>query len=561
MTPSHFNQLLSAVKKAEEDYEFYPTTERMVDVVARRLDKSGGRAGNRSGDTATSIMDIGAGDGRVLTRLAAANFDYPPTLYAIEKSTVLVQAQPENVIPVGTDLFEQNLACLPVDYIFSNPPYSEYETWACTIIESGHARKAFLILPQRWKDNQGISLSVKKRGATTKVLHSDNFYDAPRQARAVVDVIEVTFPVKDNTWRSEVKDPFDIWFDENISTFDQEDDTANKSEYELEQQAIARIRHLTTIEDLVAGYTEEYERMEANYKAIFRLDYQLLSELGVNKAHVRDGIKVKMAGLKAKYWKVLFERLEAITNRLSTATREKFTEKLTGRVALAFTSSNAYAVVLWSIKNANKYFDEQTISLYRELSTFDGVMKYKSNVKTWERGNWRYFRRDEDDSRPTHYSLDYRIVVERYSGIFSGGFGGYDYPGNLSKRCHELIGDVVAVMYNLGFPARGKGSLDRVWESGGWQNWYRRGGDEGDEILFQAKAFKNGNLHFRFMPEAIKALNVEAGRLLGWLKSPADVVKELGYTSEEAERYYSCMKGIEPGSMRLLLGDGNGDTT
>lgn len=540
-----FSDLLASVKAAGEDFEWYPTTKRMVDVVTRRLDKS-----------ADSIMDIGAGDGRVLRQLAAS-FENPPQLYAIEKSTVLMQAQPENIVPVGTDLFEQNLACLPVDYIFCNPPYSEFETWTCMIVESGHAKKGFLVLPRRWKENEAITLSLKKRGATAHVLHSDDFFDGPRQARAVIDIVEVSFPMEDEGryWSKEVKDPFDIWFDENISTFDQE---AEGTDSETEQRALARVRSLNSVESMVEAYREEYARMETNYRAIFALDYALLKELGVNKENVRKGIKVKMAGLKAKYWTVLFERLDVVTNRLSTATKKKFMDRLLGRVTLAFTPGNAYSVVIWSIKNANRYFEEQTVSLYLELSTFDGVTSYKSNVKTWQRDEWRYSRQS-DGQNPHHYALDYRIVVKKYNAIFHNadgyGFGSYDYPGNLSKHCHWLLADVVAVLYNLGFHTRDSGSLSREWTSGAWQDWCLSDG----EILFQAKAHKNGNLHFRFSLDAMKALNVEAGRLLGWLRAPSDVVKELGYSEEEAMRFYACTKAIAPGSAQLLLGTGGGE--
>ncbi len=54
------------------------------------------------------------------------------------------------------------------------------------------------------------------------------------------------------------------------------------------------------------------------------------------------------------------------------------------------------------------------------------------------------------------------------------------------------------------------------------------------DVVFQAKAFMNGNMHFRIMPEAIKALNIEAGRLLGWLRGPQDVVTELGYSMDDS---------------------------
>lgn len=528
----------------------------MIAVVARHLDKS---------KRDTSIMDIGAGDGRVLSQLAS-HFDKRsdhyttghPTLYAIEKSTILIQAQPEGVIPVGTDLFEQNLACLPVTYLFSNPPYSQYESWASLIIESGHALKAFLIIPRRWKDNPVIASSLKKRGATARIIHSDDFYNAPRKACAVVDIVEIKYPVKDHSYgRNEPVDPFDIWFDENISTFDQEDiDGADRSKYEssydIQNRALAKIRHLSSIADLVEAYREEHSRMEANYRAIFQFDYALLKELGVNKETVREGIKVKMAGLKSNYWTVLFERLDMITNRLSTSTRAKFLEKLTGRATLAFTSSNAYAVVIWAIKNANCYFDEQTIELYKALSTFENALRYKSNVKTWAKNNWRYHRDDPD--QPTHFALDYRIVIEKYRAV---GSGYYDFPKNLAKSCHELVSDVVAVLYNLGFISPSPSSMDRTWYGGEWQDWHQPSKDgESETALFQVKAYKNGNLHMRFLPDAIKAINVEAGRLLGWLKSAEEVVSELGYTKEEAGRLFNSTRTIGVGSARLLLGAG-----
>jgi predicted RNA methylase len=536
MTATAFSPLLEAVQNADEDFEWYPTTDRMIAVVARHIPTD-----------AKSIMDIGAGDGRVLVALGKKCTD--ALLYAIEKSNVLIQAQPENVIPVGTDLFEQNLAFLPVDIIFANPPYSQFADWASVIIEAGHAKKAFLVIPRRWKESEKIAIALKRRGATARVIHSDDFLDADRRARAVVDIVEVSYPLKEPYgYRSgEVKDPFDIWFDENISTFDAEVDD-DSTEYDRNQRGLARLRHLDTVTGMVEAYNEEYERMQENYRAIFRLDYALLKELGVSKNAVRDGIKAKMAGLKTKYWTLLFERLDAITNRLSTKTREKFLEKLTGRVALAFTANNAYAVVLWAIKNANKYFDEQTVQLFRELSTFDGAENYKSNQRTWEKNQWRYYHHD-DETRPTRYSLDYRIVVERHGGIYANSdFGRYDYPGNLHKRSHEIIDDIRAVLYNLGFQAYGPSSRDRQWLGGSWENWTRADGP----VLFQVKAYMNGNVHLRFLPDAIKALNVEAGRLLGWLRSPKDVESELGYTPDEAKRFYASTKLIAPSNIRLL---------
>lgn len=102
-------------------------------------------------ENATSIMDIGAGDGRVLASFAEKCKN--ATLYSIEIAPILRQAQPENIVPVGTELFEQNLASLQVDYIFCNPRYSQYEDWVCKIVSEGFAKKAFLVIPQRWTDS------------------------------------------------------------------------------------------------------------------------------------------------------------------------------------------------------------------------------------------------------------------------------------------------------------------------------------------------------------------------------------------------------------------------
>lgn len=538
---SSFPALLAAVQGADQDFEWYPTTTRMIGAVAARMPTN-----------TESILDIGAGDGRVLLALAK-RCDSPPALYAIEKSPILLQAQPANVVPVGTEFFEQNLACLPADVIFCNPPYSDFATWASLIIEMGYAKRAFLVLPRRWKDSDTIAASIAKRGATVRVIHTDDFQSAAdRTARAVIEILEVSYPKKSDSWRDEVADPFDAWFDQNISTFDEEATEARSEE--SDRREIARLRQLDSIPELVAAHDEDLARLEANYRAVFQLDYAILKELGVSKDGVREGIKTKMAGLKAKYWTLLFDHLESITARLSTATKASFVKNLSGRVTIAFTPRNVYAVVVWAIKNANQYFDEQTVHLYRAISTFDGVQNYASNARTWGRDEWRYVDSQyEEHERPSRYALDYRIVVVRYQAICPSGdvFGGrYEFPGDLHRRCHELIADCVAVLGNLGFRATGPNSLNRQWFSGGWQDWEH--GDSGD-VLFQVKAYKNGNLHFRFLPDAIKALNVEAGRLLGWLRNAAEVETELGYSADEAQRFFLSTHRLAPSGVPLLL--------
>ncbi|MGC4033705.1 MAG: DUF4942 domain-containing protein [Tepidisphaeraceae bacterium] len=557
--------LLTEVKAADEDFEWYPTTDRMIGVVAKRI-----------GSEAKSIMDIGAGDGRVLIALsnacrqAAAEAspwystaycenrsaaerteaikeafarEKGPELFAIEKSAVLVQSQPENVTPVGTDLFEQNLACLPVDYIFCNPPYSQFEAWACNVIESGYAKIAWLVIPRRWKESKTIAASLAKRGATATVIHSDDFRDGERRARAVIDIVEIRYPRDSGSYETKPTDPFDIWFDQNIDTFDRE------AELEPDEfgSDLAKKFQQATIGEMVEEYNAEYALMESNYRAIFGLDLAILKELGVDKCNVREGIKKKMAGLKNKYWRILFDRLDTITSRLTTKTKSNFLDKLAGRKSIAFTNSNAYAVVLWAIKHANKYYDEQLIQLFRDLSTFDGVLNYKSNKRTWQDGDWRWSVHDSESKKPSHYALDYRVVVRAWRAIEM------DWDGKprteLAKNAADLITDVIAVFGNLGFSLGDTTPTHRrVWRSNATQAY--EGSD--DKPLFEVKAFQNGNLHFKFRPEAVRALNIEAGRLLGWIKDRRDVVTELGYSEADAEAYYNTSRKILPSNVRLI---------
>jgi hypothetical protein len=539
--------LVAAIDEAGQDFEWYPTTDRMIQAVSEAM-ASKCRAFSR-------LLDVGAGDGRVLLALERWRYvdscggveDGRRDLFGIERSEILMQQWPERITPMGVEFFEQDLAALKVDVIFCNPPYSQFEAWACKLILSGHARYAYLVIPQRWKDSDDIQRALAKRGATATVIHSDDFSDAERRARAVVDIVEIAYPMVERHYRGEHDtpvDPFDAWFDEHFTTFDQASAVQPDAQ---DDSRMAKVRGMTTIAEIVEAYDEEYARMEENYRAIFRLDYQILKELGVKKEAIRDGLKERMAGLKATYWQLLFGRLDRITRYLCADTRKHFLERINGQAGLAFTARNAYAIVLWAVKHANLYYDDQLKALFKRLSTPDGVHRYKSNQRTWAEDGWRYMR-DDKTNRPTHYALDYRIVVSCWGAIKSDQWSS-GYTGELSDDAHDLIGDILVVLANLGFDApHERPSKWRTWVGGQWQNW--RDGE--DRILVQMKAYKNGNVHLRFMPEAIKTLNVEAARLLGWIRSVDEAVEELGYSRAEVEQAFGRQVKLTPSNIKLL---------
>jgi hypothetical protein len=540
MTTRKTLDMVAALRAEDEDFEWYPTTSEMINIVISDAKRRLGL------DDLDSVLDIGAGDARVLAKFRET---WPKaTCLSIEMSSVLQAAQPAWVVPAGSNFHEQDLMSVKAGVVFCNPPYSEFEAWAARIIAESFCRVLYLIIPQRWADSPAIKQALDSRNVTAKVIKSTDFHRADRDARAKVDIIRVEFLARRGGWgREETPDPFDAWFAANVRSFDVEKDV----EANVDDNRLARLRGATTITELVAEFDIDYQRMQDNYQAIFKLDGELLRELGVSKEALRTAIKTRIAGLKRVYWRALFDRLDAITTRLATKTRKEFLEILLGRNAIAFTVSNCCAIVMWSVRHADAYFDRQVVDLFFELSQRDGVKRYVSNQRTWTDEAWRYSLRNDDGSRPSHFRLDYRFVVPGYQAIGSS----YDYPGGLHRNCHALIADIIVVLSTLGFPTTSPSSMDRQWWAGRRMEWFSPDG----EVLFEIRAFANGNLHMRFAPDAIMAINVEAGRLLGWIKSPTEAATELGATQEQAERAWGSLVKLDAARMlALVAGSGEG---
>ena len=70
-------------------------------------------------------------------------------------------------------------------------------------------------------------------------------------------------------------------------------------------------------------------------------------------------------------------------------------------------------------------------------------------------------------------------------------------------------------------------------------------GQKKTATLFEAKAYKNGNVHIKFNQTFICRLNVEFGRLKGWIKSPKEAAQELDVPLEKAEKSFHSTIKIE----------------
>jgi hypothetical protein len=132
-----------------QDFEWYPTTQTMIDVVDADIRKRH--------ESSANVLDCGAGDGRVLDRLAGKC----GKKYSIEKSAILASRQPRDVIPVGTDFYQATLIDKKVDVVFCNPPYSDYANWAAKIIKEANAPMSTLSFLSVGKNQKPLRLHWK----------------------------------------------------------------------------------------------------------------------------------------------------------------------------------------------------------------------------------------------------------------------------------------------------------------------------------------------------------------------------------------------------------------
>ncbi|MGJ8586290.1 MAG: DUF4942 domain-containing protein [Marinosulfonomonas sp.] len=522
------------LKNEQSDFEWYPTTPEILSIVKADIEQEGYEH--------PSVLDCGAGDGRALIHLTEGK------RYAIEKSQPLLQAMDNSIYIVGTEFTQQTLIDKKVDIIFSNSPYREFVAWAVKIVREANCRTVYLVMPERWKDNRELKDSIERRSAATAILGSFDFLSADRAARAKVEIVRVDLGYKGGYSRNYGPriDPFDLWFDNEFNVH-----VSNEAKSKFDWTSSAQAEHRETVrKELVSGrdivsvleqlYLNELAKLMNNYKAIETLDSGVLRELDVNIKGLKEALKMRVEGLKDCFWKELFDNMDKITKRLTTDARKEMLDKLTAHTHVDFTASNAHAVLIWVIKNANEYFDGQLIALVERMTEQANVVLYKSNERVFTNEDWRY------NSKPTgldRYALDYRIVLDRIGGLC---ISSYEYEirkhNGLSERAYEHIRDVITVAGNCGFDTSvcmDPGSFE--WRSNKAVEFhYYDHRLQREVLLIVVRAFKNGNLHLRMSQKLICRLNVEFGRLRGWLKDAHEAAEELDIDIRQAERSFGA---------------------
>lgn len=549
---------------------------------------------------------------------------------AIEKSQLLIDNMPSEVFVVGTDFNENTLIDKKTEFVFCNPPYSEYSQWTERIIKEANAKVIYLVIPQRWGNQGNIAHAIKQRSATVSIVGNFDFLDSEdRKARAVVSLVKID--LRGKSYKSkrgyhhkdeECKiDPFNLWFNE---TFRINAKKSEESDYQIREQKEkehkkrvenALVNGSDLVSSLVEIYNQELNKLTSNYLKVSELDADILKELNVDVKNLLNAFKEKVEGLKNLYWKEIFNNLDSITNRLTSRTRENLLKTLMENTNIDFTTGNIRSVVIWVIKNSSKYFNNQMLQVYDDFTTGDGIRLYKSN-QNFMNDEWRYCRSEKD--RVGKYALDYRIVCHGYRDEYS-----WNKSNNLSHAQVQYVQDIVIIAKNLGFSIDGinyqltlkdkhdlsfaktqlepykkgtktlDGKIEEVYyqtnvpnnngepvmEKDGIFYVYRKdlktpyyqyfvnlkSKESGsiyinhDDIRLENQIFttvrghSNGNVHFQFNQEFIKKLNLEVGRLRGWIKTPQEATEEFDITLEEANEYWNCTFKVLPSTLSHLL--------
>lgn len=513
------HRTIESLKSAGQDFEFYPTTNEIIARLIHNLktDFSDyyGRTHYRE-KAPTAILDIGAGNGKVLLAVRAAvqseNLCFDE-FHAIEKSALLCEAMDPAIFVIGTDLHEQSLMAKTAAVTFCNPPYSEFTEWAVKIIRESASRIIYLVIPERWQNSLEIQAALEYRQAKATIAGAFDFLDSEdRTARAKVHLLRI----KPNSEETAFAASFRSEFADFISKFNEA--PAPKMEAEKDGRAGQIVSGADFPAMLVSLYNDQMQRIQKNYRAVSTLEPELLKEFNVIPETVMKCLQERLNGLRSTYWTMLFNRLEAITNRLTSKSRAGLLDTLHANRNVDFTLGNIHAVIVWCLKKANSLIGSQLISVYERMIDKANVRMYKSNHRAFVDG-WRY-----EESGNSHFALDYRIVTHRVGGFNDGD----SWQKGLSENAMELLQDLCTVARTLGFSVGHDQLADRRdWKAGEAVTVEFRDSTGKPEPLFNVRAFKNRNLHLKLNQEFILALNVEHGRLKGWIKTPAEAADEI----------------------------------
>ncbi len=526
------NQLITQVKNAGQDFEFYPTTNEIIFALIKDIKKSYYEH-NRNG---LKFLDIGAGSGKVLDAVKEVLY----STYGIEKSHILMNQWRACHYVLGVDFDKVTLMDKDMDIIFCNPPYSKYQEWSEKIIkEAKKGSVIYLVIPQRWENSTLIKAQLDSVKSSFEIIGNYSFEDAEdRKARANVHLVKISI---ENNWKE--ADPFSRFFDENFAY--PESNTKLPLEKEIEKFEL--VHGANIVETLCFLYDQRMQGLYKNYTAICQLDRELLDEFEISRAHLIESLQNKINSAKKQFWQRLFDGMETIKQRLTKNSRNKIVDKMQANTGLEFNRENVYAVVSWVIRHFNEYCDEQLVEIYEKMINYANIENYKSNQRVFKEHQFHYCNYREEEISHIKLKVGHRIVLQSCGGLNRSMFS---FENGLDERAADFIGDLMTIANNLGFSPLDKRPIKGEWDDNGAREYTAK--YKGEEILlFKVRAFQNRNMHFHFDPIFIQKLNIEFGRIRKWIYTPEEATKEMGIESDLAVESFGASYQLKAGQLLL----------
>lgn len=547
--PLTFPAQLRKVQAANEDFEWYPTTDAIIAALQRDL--RGEAEERRYGRQPTGFLDIGAGNGKVIAAFSAmGDKGRLGKTYAIEKSHTLIDLLPKEVFILGCDFWKTSLIDKEIGFIFSNPPYSRYEEWSAKIIrEASTSSIIYLVIPERWEKSGALAREMKTRHASHKTLGCFDFEDAEdRQARAKVHLLKIEFNDSPRFSRGEdfPVDPFTKFFNETFVFAECEDSEPPFEQQIAETQLVER---LNFIEALCHLYDARMAQLQDYYQAICDIPMDILKEFDITKSGLVESLRMKLTTAKKEYWSRLFDGMAEIKTRLTHQSRATIEALMHSQTGIDFNRDNAYAVVLWVIKNANGYFDQQLIETYEQMVEHANIENYTSNQRIFEKNRFRYdFVRDQET---THFRLKvgHRMVLKHVGGLHKGYS---ECSSGIDRRGAKFLCDLITVAHNLGFTPIDAGPREHEFNDSDARSYLFMNAQGAAESLFRVRVFLNSNMHIQFHPDFIHALNVQHGKLKGWLRNDTQAAAELDIPVAVAAKHFTPGFRLTSASLSLM---------
>lgn len=541
------NKLIQELKAQGQDFEWYPTTDEMLECLIQGILKACKEENRYYKNSIYKILDIGAGDGRVLKKLSD-KFDSKS--YMIELATQHIENYDFGFV-VGRDFHSTSLIEKDMNLVFCNPPYSEFEAWACRIIKEANSHYIALILPQRWKNSKLIKLALNSRvdiKEAPEILGSFDFENADRKARAKVDILLIkTTKGKesdtDELFADFLKSEFGVSFDElcNKSYEYYDKDKQESDEFKSEVKAVAKNN---VIDYLIDKYNAEFAEFIQTLKNLQGVSFKILKSLKIEKAKMIETIKEQLQGIKGRYWYALFNELESINSRIINKYRAFLSSQVATDAQVEFSKENIHAIAIWVIKNANGYIEKSYLDLFDRMAREGNAMAYKSN-KRFTNDEWRY---NTEEIKNSSLKLDYRIVL------------------TYATNSYEIVDMIQVIANNLGY----KNSLiedlgfDYTYGCTPKHSQCFRAGRKGtihatqdgkEVVLLEYRAYQNTNVHIKFNKDFMAELNLAVGKLRQWLRSKDEARQEFKDIKESSlKKIFDKSLLLRANEMPLCLG-------